>query len=249
MRTIIPFRNCFAILLIAISLVLSLQVRTQNIQIDSTFNSDGEIYPFQEGDTIYGLSITGSVELLTDTSLVRVILSDEAGNEWMIYESYPLIAENSIFDIVNQCDETCFLDSFIPVSLQIQIHYAFLNIDSLLLKTAFEENTELLQFQAKRAKDLEKIDIMNQRIDDYGWDWTAGDNECISFYYKDKKNLFHCGKYNTLGFEYYIGGFYRYISAYHSNPVPSSLIDSFDWRDRHDARYEESLYFDSDHEG
>jgi hypothetical protein len=63
----------------------------QTIYIDSTFTTDGEIFPFEPNDTIYGLSISGSVTLSSDTSLVRVILTDEAGQEWMVYEAYPMI--------------------------------------------------------------------------------------------------------------------------------------------------------------
>jgi len=37
------------------------------------------IYPFTTGDTIYGLSVSGSVSLLSDTSLVRIIVSGQEG--------------------------------------------------------------------------------------------------------------------------------------------------------------------------
>ncbi|MEA3477127.1 MAG: hypothetical protein U9R60_03040 [Bacteroidota bacterium] len=66
-------------------------MKSQTINIDSTFTADAEIYPFSPDDTITGLSIGGSIELNSDTSLVRVILVDEDYNEYMVYEAYPMI--------------------------------------------------------------------------------------------------------------------------------------------------------------
>jgi len=34
-------------------------MKAQTIHIDSTFTADGEISPFSQDDTIYGLSISG----------------------------------------------------------------------------------------------------------------------------------------------------------------------------------------------
>jgi hypothetical protein len=84
-------------------------MQAQTIQIDSTFTTDGEIFPFGSNDTIYGLSISGHVALSSDTSLVRVILTDNSGNEWMVYEAYPMIVEGSPTILTNECDETCYL--------------------------------------------------------------------------------------------------------------------------------------------
>ena len=71
-------------------------MKAQTIQIGSTFTSDGEIFPFSPNDTIYGLSISGSVTLNSDTSLVRVVLTDIAGQEWMVYEAYPMIVTDTV---------------------------------------------------------------------------------------------------------------------------------------------------------
>ena len=90
-----------AVLIIALSMGFTSATMAQTIQIDSTFTADGEIFPFGQVDTIYGLSISGSVQLLSDTSLVRVILTDSNGNEWMVYEAYPMIVGDTSFDIEN----------------------------------------------------------------------------------------------------------------------------------------------------
>lgn len=76
----------FASEMIIVTTAMCYPIKAQTIIIDSTFTQDGIIFPFNQNDTIYGLSISGSVELFSDTSLVRVILSDQNGNEWMVYD-------------------------------------------------------------------------------------------------------------------------------------------------------------------
>jgi hypothetical protein len=81
MKTLTFTCKVLAILIVAICCLFSFKMTAQTIQIDSTFASDGEIFPFGPNDTIYGLSISGHVKLSSDTSLVRVILTDNSGNE------------------------------------------------------------------------------------------------------------------------------------------------------------------------
>jgi len=85
-----------AVVVILSSLVCVNMTKAQTIDLYTTFTEDTIIYPFSHYDIIYGLSITGSVELESDTSLVRVILSDQNGNEWMVYEAYSLILPNGL---------------------------------------------------------------------------------------------------------------------------------------------------------
>jgi len=80
-----------AIVFLTLSSLFIAPMKAQTIQIDSILTSDGEIFPFSPTDTIYGLSITGTVTLHSDTSLVRVILKDSNGTEWMIFETYPFL--------------------------------------------------------------------------------------------------------------------------------------------------------------
>ena len=123
-------------MLLALSCLFTMPVKAQFIQIDSTFTADGEIYPFEPGDTIYGLSISGTVHLFSDTSLVRVILSDSSGNEWMVYEAYPMIVEDTEFEIEEECDETCYLNEFKPFHNLIRLSCGNYLMDSQRLTIA-----------------------------------------------------------------------------------------------------------------
>jgi len=98
MNALTYFHRFLVILILAVNYYLSSPMQAQTIQIDSIFTSDGEIFPFGPNDTIYGLSISGSVTLSSNTSLVRVILTYNSGNEWMVFESYPLISPHWVIN-------------------------------------------------------------------------------------------------------------------------------------------------------
>ena len=217
---------------------LSFNAFTQTINIDSTFYADTEIYPFSQVDSIYGLSITGHITLNSDTSLVRVILVDENYNEFMVYEAYPLIVTSMDFDIVDVCDETCYLNGIIPSSLIIYVNYASITLQSTTYSTLFIDNAESLSYQTKRQNDTVKVQNMNNNILDRGWNWIAGHTSIVKMTYEEKTNIY--GEYyNLQGFEYYTGGVYKYISQYEEELLGTNLIESFDWRERHGANINE----------
>ena len=165
-------------------------LQSQTINIDSTFTTDAEIFPFSPNDTITGLSISGSIELNSDTSLVRVILVDEDYNEYMVYEAYPMIVTDTAFVIVEECDETCYLDEISPSSIIIHLYDASIAIDSLNCSFQYQDNLDQLQYEAKRSKDAEKIDNMNLYIQNKGWQWYADSTTFVQQYYTAKKDYF-----------------------------------------------------------
>lgn len=222
----------------------------KTIQIDSTFNSSGEIFPFGQIDMISGISLVGNVELHSDTSLVRVILEDWYGVQYMIFETYPLISEDREYSFSDTCDETCFLDQVRPYSIKIQVIDAIINIPSFTYSVDVKENAEEERFDAKRSKDATKIQIMNRHIPDYDMNWVAGDNSIVARYYDEKKNMFGDG-YNMLGFEYYAGGVFELLGHQSTIPEVTSLTKSFDWRSRHGANNPDpdNNYYDGDELG
>jgi hypothetical protein len=230
-------------LFLAFSCLFSSPMKAQTIRIDSTFTSDGEIFPFSPNDTIYGLSISGSVALHSDTSLVRVILTDIYGQDWMVYEAYPMIVTDTAFEIVEECDETCFLEKTVPFSLTIQIIGAEINISTLFFEVDPVESLSLLQYEAKRNKDFEKTEQMNHFIQSHSLTWTAGDNELLAQYYQSKKKYFGYDKYSTLGFDYHISGVFQFLSSRDIITNSGTMITEFDWREKHDANSPGSNYY------
>lgn len=231
-------------LLLAVSYLFSRPMAAQTIQIDSIFTTDGEIFPFEQNDTIYGLSITGSVNLNSDTSLVRVILTDDAGNEWMVYEAYPMIVTDTAFSINEVCDETCFLELTIPYSLRVQLFDASLNLGSCNISSNAMNDPALLQYQYKIEREIFKVAMINNYISDNNWTWQA-DTNFLSNIYHYKKSSFFGYKYNLLGYDYYTDGIYKNIRATEVFTDNSSNVDAFDWRNKHDANVPGTHYFDS----
>jgi len=88
-----------------------------------------------------------------DTSLVRVILEDEYGIKYLIFEAYPLICEDLDFSLKDYCDETCFLDQLRPYSVIIQVIAAELELKYFSYSTEPKENPVEQRYEAKRAMD------------------------------------------------------------------------------------------------
>ena len=75
---------------------------------------------------------------------------------------------------------------------------------------------------------------MQNSIDQNQMLWFADTNSVSMMLYSDKKNLFG-NKYNTLGFEYYTGGLYFPMGKELGERDESSIIEEWDWRNRHGA--------------
>jgi hypothetical protein len=246
MKTFAPPYGTLAILFLSLSCLLFSPMKAQTIQIDSTFTSDGEIFPFSSNDTIYGLSISGHVSLYSNTSLVRVILTDNSGQEWMVYEAYPMIVTDTAFDIVEECDETCYLEEFIPYTIQVQIINASLLLDSIIYSSEDHGNMESMQFQYKRNKDLLKIELMNEYIALHGWNWVAAENGFVNMYFYERAGYFG-HNYNLLGREFYSDGvFYSVLHESIPHYSENTIIPSFDWRNKHNADIEGRPYYKFD---
>ena len=234
MKKLTPFARILTNLLITISLFLFNFLNAQNIVIDSTFNTDAEIFPFGANDTIYGLSISGSIELNSDTSLVRVILSDTSGNEWMVYEAYPMILPSKNSELTNTADETKHLHVESPYSLVIQLIDASIEISSIDLDSEFSENLESLQAEFKESLEFRKVDSINYIIYNHQMLWFADTTLVSNYSYSSKCALFGY-KYNLCGLEYYTGGVFDPVPGVDGLPDNSPMVDYFDWRARHGA--------------
>ena len=224
---------------------LSINAFTQTINIDSTFYADTEIYPFSQIDSIYGLNITGSCQLNSDTSLIRVILGTSE-EEYMIFESYPLITQGYDSAFSDICDETCFLNEEEPLYISIEIINASIYIDDIIISNVWQDNLTELQYQSKRITDQTKIEYMNQNILDNRWNWIADSTEFVKQFYFEKKNYFG-EKYNLYGIEYYVSGIYDNVFSENITSTKNlDLVPEFDWRKKHDAHLIDSKYWDGD---
>ncbi len=228
----------FAILTFISILTFPFTTSAQLIQIDSTFNTSTEIFPFSQVDSIYNLTITGSVTLNSDTSLVRVILVDDNYNEKLIYEAYPMITSTMTFNFITVCDETCYLNGINPSSIILYIKHASVELQNVAYSTLFVSDADSLNYYSKRHNDSLKVETINNNISARGWEWTAGHTALVLKSYEEKTNIFG-ENYDLQGYDYYTGGVFKYISRYSTVRSSSNLVESFDWRDRHGSNINE----------
>ena len=234
MKQLITKRTKALLLVLTLMISLSLTSQSQTIQIDSTFSSNGEIFPFGTTGTVYGLSLSGNVTLNSDTSMIRIILIDDQFNEYLVYESYKYISPTSPFSISNECDETCYSNGFAPYSLQIQVQDASIELDYLNLGSSYAPNAEEQQEQVKQTLELQKVANINSNISQHNMLWFADTNSVSQMSYQQKKSLFG-DNYNMLGMDYYVGGLYDPIPDAVRQIDNSVLIEEWDWRNRHGA--------------
>ena len=219
------------------------------------------VYHLNINSSVYGLAISGNVYLPQKDSLVRVILVDSSGKEYLVYESYSLIADSSYFYANKACEETCFLDSINPSYLKIQLINSNFNVSSVDYSDSTEKKSLMManSISTMEAIEKSKVEKMNENIQESGMLWVAGETSVSGLSYEDKKALFGVGDgeelQNLYGFEYYSGGIFEMTSEESSSLNSStnsvgfekssfsrssygvgeniSLTDSWDWRTRH----------------
>ncbi len=212
----------------------------ETIQINQTFTKSSEIFPFEgKVTTIFGVAVKGTITFENDKSVVRIILLDKQGNEYLVYETYPLLEESTSFSIDNLCEETGLLNGVTPQSLKVELKDATLSIGSITYSSAADQGLDIQKVH-KEKKDLQnnrKINQINKTIKAKGFAWVAGNTEVSALTYSEKKKLY--GQ-STLpsGAEYYVGGV---ISAGDGiklkSATTSAMVENWDWRNRHSKNW------------
>ena len=193
-------------------------------------------------ESINGLSIDGYFSKLDKKYLLRVILKDIFGKEYLIMESYNEINEETNVDFSNYGEETLLLnrvqpDSIIIIAIGVKvelnkIRYVSNKREQLRDKEYADSAKVIKRRQAERITN--EINNYNRKHDKL---WRAGVTELSLASYEDRKRVLGLNDNNcSEGIEYYVEGIFEIgdigsSSQYRSNS--SSFVDSFDWRNRH----------------
>ncbi len=222
-------QDAFSILLSGLRSNTNLKKVLANIDVLGTKK---ETLSYSSPQNIYALSITGSVGLNSNTSAIKVVFIDNATQkEYLVYETYPVLTDNSSFDIQEVCEETCLLPQIASFSLRIEVTDAFVSIRELSYADKPIDGDAVI---VKANQDQAKIQKLNaQKLG-----WIAGETSVSKLTYEQKKHLFLKPEVpNLQGFEYYRGGVFEIQSTAPGNDrdreTRSSLVNQFDWRDRH----------------
>lgn len=219
---------------------------TSIIEIGKTFTGNEVITPFTTKQAISGLCISGSFEKRKDDYLVRVILIDKEGHEYLVLESYDMICDDKKFVLDDYCEETMFINNIIPQKMKIILNNAKLTINRISYRQASKKiSTDIAQQEKIRKSQTEhKIKNINAFNQAHNKLWVAGETPLSSKSYEEKLKLIGGGE-NTIpdGFEYYVGGIFEAGHTISTTRQESNLpfVESFDWRNRHGKNWLNSV--------
>ncbi len=222
---------------------------TDTLRINDTFTLCDTIYPFQGIDIITGLAFSGIITHTDLNSVARIILVDSSNNEYLIFESYPLIIDDLDQEYESNCEETVILDSIHPMQIRFELLNTDLSIDNFILSSNSTYPYSNFIADSLHNKQINyKIDEIKSNIQTYQLGWIADSTNISHYWFTSRDNLFLC--YDTIcfqGFEYYAGGVYN-IPEIPTEPLTTLntiMVDSFDWRYRHGAMNTNSPYFNN----
>lgn len=226
---------------------------------DTTAGSEASVTLSDVG-SVSSLSVDVEVEFEHPGALVRVVMVDKAGREFLVYESHPSLERNGHYRVraTATCEETCQLDPTEPVELRLQAIAARLGLLGIhfgstgsigVLRDGHDDERRYFKVAQLRAAKADK------RIS-----WDAGDSEVAKMTYAQKRRMFSGGRKtaflpNLQGLEFYQDGVFDGASGFlaagglpesnTSGNVPSGDVNLncgapmgvFDWRSRHGKNY------------
>ncbi len=204
------------------------------IDFDTLLTENSLLEPFRSSMIISGLAFSGEIILRSDSSLVRIVLMDKNYNEYLIYETFPILSGSRQFSIQEAGEETSILNNIIPTRVSIELVDA-----SIYLQEFIISQEDIYQAKTKGAllfqQTKHKIDRINQNIQKLGQTWVAGETSISRLSYQEKKRMFGGSIPNFQGFEYYVGGIFV---------LPGALSEDSDTEGAPSINYtqQESLY-------
>lgn len=209
---------------------------------------------FFENDTIFfeknsvpinGLSITADIFQKTDRSLIRLVLEDIYGKEYLVGECTKFLNEKDTIFWKDYCEESYRLENVVPKFLKIILVDASIYIDKInfleITNNTLSKDFVARQDSIRYLQVKEKIKSINNYNKKHGILWTAGISDIALKSYAEKKELFNIesDNFDLGGFEYYKYGIFS-IPTNHQNVKRNSessrismYVKSYDWRNRH----------------
>lgn len=203
----------YRILIILCNVLLFGYANSATLTINKTYTQTTTLTSLSSVAQISSLSVTGSVVFHHDTSLVRILVRDAAGAEYMVYESYPLCATAKSISFTNEAEETNILKNIKPVAIVIIVKNASVTLQNVVYSTTATTKTESEVQTAQKAnvqiKNAGKIARINANQAKYHCEWTTGQTQLAGLLFNVKKSyLGAVNDYNKSGYEFYKGGIF-----------------------------------------
>lgn len=207
----------------------------QLVPIKGEYVKTQTLTPFIGKYNLHALTISGSVTLNSDTSLVRVIMHDVKGKSYLIYEATPMLINGKSDEFYNAGEETNWMCGIVPQDLKIIIKDAVLTL-SEMTPTPYNPVNHPLRNRASndsiRIKQVKtKVDRINAYLRSHNCRWFATMSDRNMLSYSDKG----CDDSTFDYIDYYGGGIIEIGSRNSAinRENPSSFVPDFDWRCRH----------------
>ena len=224
--------------------------RCQTIPVHVTVNSNFSFCPFLTNKSerrLTGLSVDGSFMRNSKDYLVRILLKDVEGREYLVMESYKELNDEWSGSFSNYCEETRLLNNTKPDSIKIILRGASLQLTKInfveaesmktntMPPTNYSNNEDVRSAQVKDiVSRINTYNIAHNKL------WRAGVTKLSQKSYEDKKRIMGFDDcVSTGGMEYYVDGIFEIgevedaISSRSMSSSSPSFVDSFDWREQH----------------
>ena len=184
MKRIITLLSCL------MSLQLCAQITTYNI--NRSINCSDTIQPFGFNANSYGISIDGEGQLFSDTAFIRVVLVDNNGNEWLVYERNSLFATEENNQFQDAAFETAALNNIALSSIIVTLCDASLYLASVKNNCTYKSSNEVVAVSDSvfLAKNLQIVDRINEKLSAHKKAWRADTTFLSNLRYRDRKALF-----------------------------------------------------------
>lgn len=194
---------------------------------------------------ITGLSVSGSITLDEETSFVRILLMDNYGYEYLVYENYLPFAgrKDNTFD--NVAIETLALPDITPKCLRVEMKHATLKLSGLYYSTSpltGKEKQSTGSISQEQASYI--VDRLNANLKENNMTWRAKVTSMSTVTYEEKKSIYGGKVPQTYGFEHYAGGIFVVPGALTSasgQQSSSQYVSEWDWRNRHGKNWMTSV--------
>ena len=191
--------------------------------------------------SILGLSVSGKVTFQNSSSFVRIVLKDNYNYEHLVYDNYPLLADDMAVAFSNKAMETIALDDVVPQSIRIEVHNAVLELESFSYSIASASNKYRNPAEILKSQSQSIVNQLNKNLEERNMTWRAGMTSMAEKSYEDKKAMFGGKVPQMYGFEYYAGGIFVIpeedsndsVRTTANNNRTNQYVSEWDWRNRH----------------
>lgn len=190
---------------------------------------------------VCNLSISGSVSLPSDTSLVRVVLEDTEGGSWLVFEATQMLTNRTTVSFTDYGEETTHLCGVTPRMLKVYVRDAALTLANVTVDTCKVGVTyaplspnahDLLRTRQVQVK-ADSINAYNRKN---GILWRAGVTSLAKSSFAERQSaMLQEDPLDTSNFEYYVEGIFEEGSASTPFLLPQQdgYVNEFSWCNRH----------------